>query len=750
MKKQISLLRRKNGKKNRMVKNMAVQKIFAKKQTKQKIAAYLVLLGLLLGDIPMPAQQKQSNDYTFRAEAEIVLVNVSVRDKNGKFVNGLKPEDFKLSEDGKEQRILSFDVENTDALPATSVAQAAGPSEAAPASAPQPLKTASLTPQSKADFKDHRLIVLFFDLSEMQPDEVDRAATAAEKYVDTQMQPADLVSIVSLGSALTLNQDFTADHAQLKKVLQAFNAGTSEGYANGSTGTTEDTPDTGGSFTADDTEYNVFNTDRRLEAIRSVAEKLSHVEQKKALIYFSSGMTRTGIENQSELRAATNAAVRANLAIYTMDISGLETVVPGGEAQSASLRGTSSYSGKATLASYDSNFASQETLVTLAGDTGGKAFLDSNDFSRVFKGVQADTESYYVIGYHSTNPAKDGKYRHITVALNHPGLKLDYRRGYYAPADYKHSNNDDRERQLQEELASAMPATDLPVYLSTGYFRVSQGKFFVPISIVVPGSEIPFVTKSNEDKATLDVIGAVEDTNKRPADELRDTVKLAVNTTNEVRRKNVEYNNGFFLPPGNYHLKFVVRENQTGRIGSFETDLNIPDMKKEPLKMSTVVLSNQVQPIGRKKINNDPLMSGGSEIVPSVTRVFSSNQHLYFYYEVYDPGEHAAGKHEDKHDAKLETKNEAAKPAESNGPASTASGVHVMTNVAFFQGRVKAYETPVVQTTQLTDNNRKAAIFQLDVPLSQLRPGFYTCQVNVIDDVAGHFLFPRMAVLVRN
>ncbi len=717
---------------------------------KKPLALLIVILGLLLGDVSTPAQQTSSSDYTFRAETEIVLVNVSVRDKNGKFVSDLKPEDFKLTEDGKQQRILSFDIENTDALPPTSVAQAPGPATNEPVAITKSSTIASAASQPEANFKDHRLIVLFFDLSEMQPEEADRAATAAEKYVDTQMQPADLVSIISLSNSLELNQDFTADHDQLKKVLQGFNTGSAEGFTAGSTGTTEDTPDTGGSFTADDTEYNVFNTDRRLEAIRSIAEKLSHLQQKKSLIYFSSGMTRTGLENQSELRAATNAAVRANLAIYTMDISGLQAVVPGGEAQSASLRGTSSYSGKATLASYDSNFASQETLVTLAGDTGGKAFLDSNDFSRVFKGVQADTASYYVIGYHSSNPEKDGKYRHITVSLNHSGLKLDYRRGYYAPADFRHSNNGNRERQLQEELASELPATDLPVYLSAGYFRVSQGKFFVPISIVVPGSEIPFVTKSNEDKATLDIIGVVEDTSKRPANELRDTVKLAVNTSNEVRRKNVEYNNGFFLPPGKYHLKFVVRENQTGRLGSFETDLTIPDMKQEPLKMSTVVLSSLVQPVGRRKINNDPLMSGGSEIVPSVTHVFSRGQHLYFYYEVYDPAERAPAKKNEA--AKSEVaKAEVAKTNDSSSATNDGSrGVRLLTNVAFFQGKMKAFETPVVQATQLTDANRKAAIFQLDVPLTQLKPGFYTCQVNVIDDAAGHFLFPRLALLVRN
>jgi VWFA-related protein len=561
----------------------------------------------------------------------------------------------------------------------------------------------------------------------MEPDEIERASVAAEDYVNKQMLPADLVSVVSLGSSLTLSQDFTSDRDKLKKVIESINPNAGQGYELGSTGTTEDTPDTGSPFTVDDTEYNIFNTDRRLEALRSVAESLSKVQQKKSLIYFSSGIQRTGIENESELRAATNAAVRANMAIYTMDMRGLQAIVPGGEAQNASLRGTSPYSGNSTLAAYDSNFQTQETLVTLAGDTGGRAFLDSNDFGQIFKGVQDDTSTYYILGYHSSNPARDGKYRHIIVKLKTPGYKLDYRRGYYAPADFKHSNQDDRELQLQEELASELPNTDLPVYLSAGYFRISGDKFFVPVSIVVPGSQIPFVSKSNEDKATLDVLGVVQDkSNKRPVDQIRDTVKLAVNTSTKVRQKNVQYNNAFFLPPGRYHLKFVVRENQTGRMGSFETDITIPDFKSQPLKMSSVVLSSQLQP-GKKKKYDNPLLRDGSEIIPSVTHVFTSGQHLYLYYEVYDPAREGAEKGKTKGD----------------------TGIRLLTNVSFFQGKVKAFETPLVESNSITEENRKAAVFQLDVPLAQLKPGFYTCQVNVIDDAAGKFLFPRLALLIR-
>src|SRR5262249_39132733 len=150
---------------------------------------------------------------------------------------------------------------------------------------------------------------------------------------------------------------------------------------------------------------------------------------------------------------------------------------------------TSPYSGKSTLNQYDSNFSSQETLVTLAGVTGGRAFLDSNDLGRVFRGVQEDTSTYYVLGYHSSNSARDRRYRRIRLNINRAGLKLDYRRGYYAPTDYRHSTKEDRERLLEEELASDLPSTDLQVYMAAGYFRLGENKFLVPVSLVVPGSE---------------------------------------------------------------------------------------------------------------------------------------------------------------------------------------------------------------------------------------------------------------------
>ena len=658
-----------------------------------------------------PAQQKLPSQalYRFKAESELVLVNVVARDKDGNPVRNLTKDDFTVLEDGKPQKIQSFDLEQTDLTPVAAPVQPV-------LAAPKANEPAPPVPE-KLDLRDRRLVVLFFDLSSMQPDDIDRAVEAGQKFVNQQMTASDLIGIISLGSSLVVNQDFTSDRAQLDKVLAALSPTTGAGFEAGSTGDTEDTPDTGQDFTADDTEYNVFNTDRRLEALQAVAESLSRIEQKKSIVYFSSGLDGTGAENQAQLRNAVNRAIQSNVAIYPMDMRGLQTVIPGGSATQASLRGTGSYSGRAQESAFNSQFSSQETLSTLAEDTGGRAFLDTNDFNSVFKRVQEDTSTYYVLGYHSSNPQRDGRYRHITVKTRVPGLKLEFRHGYYARRDFLHSGHEDREQMLVDELASDLPSTDLDVYLAAAYFRTGDNRFWVPVTVVVPGSQIPFVKGGDKDKATLDIIGVVRDELKRPVGNIRDTVKLNLDESQEVRRKNVQYETGFSLPSGQYHLKFVLRENQTGQVGSFETDINIPDMQKAPIRVSSVLLASQIQAAPKKKTENI-LVRDGREIVPNVTHVFATNQQLYFYYEVYEPKK-------DKQNIRL------------------------LTSIEFLRGKTKVYETPVVEAKQLTAPNRRAAIFQLDVPASQLKPGYYTCQVNVIDDTAGTFAFPRVALLVR-
>ncbi|HWX55907.1 MAG TPA: VWA domain-containing protein [Verrucomicrobiae bacterium] len=705
----------------------------------REITATTLLAALLIGAVtsqtPAPQSQQPAGQGNFRLRvaSELVLVNVVVRDKRGKPVTDLKTGDFSLLEDGKPQRISSFDYENLDTTPMTA-GNGAGPTQQsvngqtdAPA---QPIFTRK---DAEEALNNKRAIVLFFDLTSMQPDEVQRSVDAARKYVQNKMTASDQIAIVSLSSSLRLDQDFTNDQARLLRILNRYTHSEGQGMDNGATGDADGIEESGNAYTPDETEYNQFNTDRKLQALQSLCQVLSKFNQRKSIIYFSSGMTQTGIENEAALRAAVNTAVKANVAIYTMDSRGLEALPPGGSAATASLRGTAMYSGAAVQNSLDSNFASQETLVTLSGDTGGKAFLDTNDLGQVFDRVQKDTSVYYVLGYTSNNPLKDGAFRHIQVKVNRPGINLEFRKGYYAPKDFKHFNAEDKEQQLQEEMAADLASTDVAVYMEAAYFRLDEGHFYVPVALVVPGSQIPFTKNAEKDKAALDVMGEVQDELKRTVGTVRETVKLSLDASQEVRRKNVQYSTGFILTPGKYHFKFVVRENQSGKIGSFETAFTVPEIRKAPLKMSSVVLASQVQPSTKKSRN--PLVRDGNELIPNIAHVFTTDQHLYFFYEVYDPVRDKTPPPE-----AVDAKDKA---------AALKNPVHLLTSIQFFRGKVKIFETPLVETRQVNTPERKAAVFQFDVPVAQLKPGLYTCQVSVIDDAGGTFSFPRLPILVR-
>jgi VWFA-related protein len=688
-----------------------------------------ILVGLMTGPSSFAQQQAGNGTFTMKVQTDIVLTNVVVRDKKtGEVVKGLKESDFTILENGKPQKIASFDYQNVnEAAVLRENSTVTGKATIAD------LLNRNFAASPEA-LRDHRLIVMFFDLSSMQPEDTQRAVESAQDYVNKKMQPADLVALVSMDTGLSMDQDFTSDKAALLKGLGKYNGTEGTGFGNGNEGgNSGGTADDASSFTADDSEYNALNTDRELYAIRTIAKSLERVEQRKSMLYFSGGLTRQGIENQASMRAATNEAVKANMAIYSVDSRGLEAMPPLGNASKGSLRGTASYNGGAMQSNLDANFGSQETLATLSSDTGGKAFFDSNDFAPAFQQVQHDTEAYYILGFHSTDTARDGSYRHLTVKLNRSDVKLDYRPGYYAPADFQHQKTEDREVALTEQLRSDLPATDVAVYLQALYFRLDDNRFFVPVSLIVPGSQIHSVKNGDRDKANIDVIGQVKNAQGIIVGNVRDIVKLALDAAQQVQRKNIQYSTGFTLAPGRYHLKFVVRENQTGAMGSFETDLQVPDLKKSPLKLSSIVLSSQRVPNSAKKTVS-PLVRDGMEWIPNVPHVFRQDQHLYFLYEVYDP-----------------TKQKGApEPASSPGLTRRAGGpVRVLTSIEFLSGGVKVYETPLVESNAINIPERGAVAFQFDVPLTQLKPGTYVCQVNVIDDAGGSFSFPRMAMMVQ-
>ncbi|MGH9476558.1 MAG: VWA domain-containing protein [Terriglobales bacterium] len=694
-----------------------------------KRAAVLVFLCCA----PMLAQKPAAPaPFTFKSTLNLVLVNMTARDSHGLLITNLKPADVSVYEDGKLQRISSFDFEHVDSRPAAAAAASAGPQGALeggqPAAKPAAAAASPLAPAAnQQQYRNRRLIVMYFDLTTMQPDDTTNVVQQAENYVNQQMQAADVAAIVTLSDSLNVNQDFTANKTALLNVLKGLNPTTSAGYADGTTGSTDGTADDGSTFAADDTEFNIVNADRSLEAVQSVCDMLRGIDQKKSLVYFSSGIQRSGVDNEITLRSAVNSCVKSNTSIYSVDARGLQANPPGGAAYGGSIRGASAFNGGAQSATLNAQFAQQETISNLATGTGGRAFLNSNDFGRVYTQVQHDTRSYYLIGYSSNNPAEDGKYRKIRIVVHRPNVGVSARPGYFAPRDINHMNTSDRKAQLQEELNADVSDHSLDLYLADAWFRVSPFRYFVPVSVTIPGSEIPMHGVDPKATPEVDIAGEVIDQTGRKLDHVEQTIKLTPQLAGpgqQLHNKNLQYSTGFLLAPGQkYNIRFAVRENQTGQMGAFETVLTLPSRRlalaPHVLDLSPVLVGSQLRAV--KPNPEDPLTADGRALVMSVSHVFSTNQHLYLYFEVYDP----------------------------TLAAHSENAIKLLTNVAFYHGRVKAFASQAVTTERLTDARRNAAVIQLDVPLSELKPGYYLCQVNAVDDLGAKFAFPRIPILIR-
>jgi hypothetical protein len=296
------------------------------------------------------------------------------------------------------------------------------------------------------------------------------------------------------------------------------------------------------------------------------------------------------------------------------------------------------------------------------------------------------------------------------------GLRVEARAGYYADRDFTHTARTDRETQLEEQMFAAVSATDLPVLVTGGWFRLSADRYYVPVALTVPGSAVPVA--NDKDPVSIDVLGLVRDERNFPVGRFRETLKLPPGTGKTLAGKQVLYQSGVTLPPGRFSVKVVVRENTTGTMGSFEAPIIVPELKQAAMKVSSVVLSTQLQPAAKGKTDN-PLVRDGVQLLPNLTHVVGKDQKLFFYYEVYDPGQ-------------------------ANGAAP-----QLRTSLAFYRGRVKVFETPVVDRTTIDVPDRHAALFQFEVPADSFTPGLYTCQINIIDTVSAKFEFPRMLFVVR-
>lgn len=664
---------------------------------------------------------------TFSTGAQLVVETVNVTGKDGKPIEGLTAKDFTITENGLPQTIRFFEYQVL-------------PPDAPPIAPTKPnihiydkLARAHITPEAPGStrYKDHRLLALYFDMTAMPPGDQIRALEAAQKFVRTQMTANDLIAIMRYsGGAVNVLQDFTGDRDRLLSIMQTMVVGEGQGYDESSDDASSS--DTGAAFGQDDSEFNIFNTDRQLSALQTAATMLGQISEKKSLIYFASGMRLNGLNNQAQLHATLNAAIRCGVTFWPIDSRGLVARAPLGDATQGSQGGIAMYSGASALA-VTSNFQqSQDTLYTLASDTGGKALLDNNDLSAGILQAEKSVASYYIIGYYTSNTALDGKFRRIKISLNNSNLSanLDYRQGYFAGKQFSKFNATDKERQLEDALMLGDPITELTIAMEIDYFQINRAEYFVPVIVKIPGRELALAKRHGADHTLIDFVGEIKDDFGTTVTNVRDKIdaKLSGFTAAELAKRPIEYDAGFTLLPGKYTIKFLARDDETGRIGTYQTTFTIANLNKvtERVAISSVVLSSQsvamrdaIYSVKEKNQNTEstnPLVQDGQKLIPSVTRVFNGSRDMYVYLQAYEQG------------------------AETTRP--------LLAFVTYFSGGKKALETAPVKVANGLNNRLRTMPIRLDVPLASLSPGEYTCQVTVLDPTAQKAAFWQAPIMV--
>ncbi|MGD1211022.1 MAG: VWA domain-containing protein [Candidatus Acidiferrales bacterium] len=669
---------------------------------------------------PLPTVRlRQQPPSILRAQSDLVRIDVEVTDRAGKPIKGLRQDQFTITDDGKAQKISSFSYSDIESV------AAAGPENVKPVVVPVDNEGPGAADAVSDQIRDRRMIVLFFDMTSMETDDILRAHDGAVKFLKQQMTAADLVAVVVFSTRLSVLANFTNDRATLNKAVAAIVPGAASQlasplYAAAQNGEYDVQQDTQDAYTPDQTEFNVFNTDQKLIAIQDLANVLAGIPGRKAVVEFTGGITQTGEENRAELRAATDAANRADVSIYSIDARGMFATPPGGDVTTAAATGTSMFSGAAVYHQTDQREDSRDTLATLSTDTGGRAFFDLGDLSDAFPKIEEENGGYYLVGYNLPPDVKrDGRWHVVTVKVSAPGAHVRYRNGYYAPRDFQHLEKEDREQQLADAMNSPNSSVELPVAVETAMFRLSDTQVYVPISAKLSSSALDWARKHNLREAAFDFAAEVRAPSGQNVAALRDTITVHLDEQRfqQVGRSNLVYQGGVVLAPGTYQLKFVARENESGKIGTFEEQLVVPQRAAARMTLSSVLLSSQLVPVEksaevqtktlgtRANLAATPLEMAGERIVPSVTRYFTQQQTLYVFFQAYYP--------------------------EKEEKSETFDDATLRAGLVFFRGGVQINATPLLAPTEV-DPKTHTASFRISLPLAKLPTGRYTVQAVVI------------------
>ncbi len=600
---------------------------------------------------PSPSPTRVDDDVV-KISTSLIQVDISVTDEKGKVLTDIKPEEIEIFENGVKQKITNFSFVSSIGTKAEPLANAD--------------KTAVPIPQVTLRAENiRRTIALVVDDLSLSFESAYQTRRSLKKFVDEQMQEGDLVAIIRTGAGIGALQQFTSDkrvlYAAVEKVKwNPYGTGGVSAFApiestpDISLGTTEiedapEGPSTSGQ-SLDDYRASIFATGT-LGALRYIVSGMSELPGRKSVILFSDGfrLLETNQNGMSEggrvldfLKSLIDLANRSAVVFYTIDARGVQYT--GFTAADSIANSSPDAINRATAARRDQLLDTQAGLSFLAEETGGLAIKNNNDLSGGVRKVLND-QSYYLVGYEPETGTFDAKrkFNKLAVTVSRKGASVRYRSGFFNVADrevVKTPANMTTSQQLQTALTSPFGVGGIELRLNTLFGFDQKNGSFVRSLLHVNVQDLKFTDAGQGlQKAIFDVLAVSFGDNGQLVESISKTYTLTVppETVTELLKKGFVYQ--FIFPvkkPGAYQYRIAIRDAQNLKIGSASQFIEVPNLKKNRLTVSSIVLDSvsasdweSLAASNSGKIATDPMSD-------TALRIFKVGTILRYGFEIYN------------------------------------------------------------------------------------------------------------------
>lgn len=595
---------------------------------------------LLLTAATAPAQPAATRDpRPFRSEIEAVEIDVRVVDAAGSPVAGLSRDDFELFEDGVRQHVKTF-------------AEFDVPFHARPAG-----PAAEPDVETNRHPLDGRLYLIVLDDLHVHPHRAARVKHAVRRFLEEHFAAKDRAALVVTSGRTEASQELTRSRQALLAALEQFQgrklrSSTLERldryYLIRDTLNRDEPNHRGQTKVLDPLDFERGYTARTaLETLAGAARWLANVPaRRKALLFVSEGIdydihdvfeSRDAGGIMVSTREAIGAAARSNVSIYAIDPRGLtalgaEQIEMAGLPEDTSLGlGPGSLQREIELG--------QNSLRTLATETGGFAIVNDSELASAFGRIVSENSRYYVLGYEPSNRKRDGRFRRVEVRVKRPGVRVAARPGYVAPGkddSRKAEASEGSAPELRPLLDSPIPVAGLPLDSDVAIFRGANDKASALLTLEI-GPALTFTESGGQHHGRVDIgmMAIASDGRIAARDDRGIELKLKPETYAHVRRHGFRTLSRLELPPGRYQLRIAAREPRSGQAGSVVHDIVVPDYATPPLAVSDVVLGSRgaAQALTTRP---DPLLKDRLLVPPTGSRVFEVGEVVTVLAEVYD------------------------------------------------------------------------------------------------------------------